>query len=851
MSKFQTNFNKFSRNFFLKIFLLDFSSTVCAKHPWTIFLVGLVFIIILGSGASYTKLTTDPVELWASPTSRSRRERDYFNANFEPFYRVQQIIISSTNLPKIIHNSTNGLIEFGPVFNETFLLKIFELQEAIKSLKTRNNVNLADICFAPLRDTLNGQKNLDKCLIQSIWGYWQNDVNDFNRSKEEDGFTVNYLDQFKVCTGNPYNPECLAPYGGPIEPAIAVGGFTESGKVLRNPPYEQATAIVLTFLVNNYQNKSKLEPAMEWEKEFVEFMENWVKNSKPDYMNVAFFSERSIEDELDRQSKSDIVTVVISYIIMFVYITISLGKLGSCSRFLIDSKLTLGLGGVFIVLASVLCSIGIFGFVGIPATLIIMEVIPFLVLAVGVDNIFILVQTHQREKRAPNESIEEHIGRILGQVGPSILLTSVSESCCFFLGALSDMPAVRAFALYAAVALLIDFVMQITCFISLLTLDTKRQTDGRFEIIYCIQRPKNREKEDNTGGVLYEIFKYFYVPMLLNKWTRRGVVVFFFSWLYLSITVVPKISIGLDQQLAMPEDSHVLKYFQFLNEYLSIGPPMYFVVKEGLNYSETNTQNLICGGKYCNSDSLSTQIFIAAQQPNITYIAKPASSWLDDYIDWTQLPGCCKHFPSNNSFCPHKTFRCKDCKIGANEFGRPSSLDFEKYVPYFLQDNPDASCAKAGHAAYGQGVKYRLDGQNNYSNVGASYFMAYHSILKTSKDYYESMKAARKISANITDMINHQLKSKNITDDIEVFPYSIFYVFYEQYLTMWPDTLSNIGFSIVAIFVTTFLLMGFDFYSSLIVVGTITMILVDIGGLMYCWNIELNALSLVNLVMVS
>ena len=92
------------------------------------------------------------------------------------------------------------------------------------------------------------------------------------------------------------------------------------------------------------------------------------------------------------------------------------------------------MGGVIIVLASVICSVGLFGFIGVPATLIIIEVIPFLVLAVGVDNIFILVQTNQREGRRPNESVPEHIGRTLGQVGPSMLLTSVSESCCFFLG---------------------------------------------------------------------------------------------------------------------------------------------------------------------------------------------------------------------------------------------------------------------------------------------------------------------------------------------------------------------------------------------------------------------------------
>ena len=43
--------------------------------------------------------------------------------------------------------------------------------------------------------------------------------------------------------------------------------------------------------------------------------------------------------------------------------------------------------------------LGTFGFAGVPATLIIFEIIPFLVLAVGVDNIFILVQTYQRDPR--------------------------------------------------------------------------------------------------------------------------------------------------------------------------------------------------------------------------------------------------------------------------------------------------------------------------------------------------------------------------------------------------------------------------------------------------------------------
>lgn len=107
------------------------------------------------------------------------------------------------------------------------------------------------------------------------------------------------------------------------------------------------------------------------------------------------------------------------------------------------------------------------------------------------------------------------------QVGPSMLLTSLSESCCFFLGSLSDMPAVRAFALYAGMALLIDFLLQITCFVSLLSLDTKRQTASKLDVCCWIQGPKPDTAAVDSEGILYKFFKvnlaylfnlyYFYV----------------------------------------------------------------------------------------------------------------------------------------------------------------------------------------------------------------------------------------------------------------------------------------------------------------------------------------------------
>ena len=646
-----------------------------------------------------------------------------------------------------------------------------------------------------------------------------------------------------------------------------------------------------------------------------------------------------------------------------------------------------------IVLLSVAASIGVFGFVGVPATLIIFEIIPFLVLAVGVDNIFILVQTYQREPRQQSETHAEHVGRVVGEVGPSMLLSSVAESTCFFLGALTDMPAVRAFALYAGMALLIDFFMQITCFIALISLDTARQENNRWDVLCCKRANKKVDDcdgSDGNEGALYKLFKYFYAPFLMKKWVRPAVVVIFFGWICFSLSTVNKIGIGLDQELSMPDDSFVLKYFQHLNKYLSVGPPMYIVVNNTglkLDFSNIEVQKQICGTGECDEFSMTNQIMLWSKQADKTYIANPVSSWLDDYLSWVKEPKCCKLShdanarqnekqgvcqvnppPStsqrrakrdtgleNDSFfdddfdndddwgengwdddddpfgdnepdiskTPNATISKKSANLqddrlpdsffsNYDEFytyedthDSPSTEEegetfhtsggivtkkpkthqqclpcestkvdpinktflpdkhFRRYIGYFLNQDPGEKCAVSGHAAYEDAVVTKerslsLESEKSGDStkglttpkeydVTASSFMTFHTILKTSKDYYEALRMARHLCDNLTIMLNQNLEAGD--QEVNVFPYSIFYVFYEQYLTMWEDTLRSLGISLLAIFIVTYLLMGLDVRSSVIIVLIIVMILVNLGGMMYWWNITLNAVSLVNLVM--
>ncbi|OAD57255.1 Niemann-Pick C1 protein, partial [Eufriesea mexicana] len=812
-----------------------------ATRPIIVLFAFSYIILGLSYGITYLSVTSNPIEIWAAPTSRARIEKDYFDSHFQPFYRTEQIYIKAVNLDKVFHDTTSGQLVFGPIFNKEFLLAVYDLQEKILHV---NIFSLERICYAPVN---NGTSpvTLDLCMVQSVWGYFQNDLDVFNKTQLSNSYEVNYLDHLYKCAQNAYNPECLAPYKGPVFPALAYGGFLREDEFnYDSKDYIKSTGIILSFLVKNSLNEDVLESIYKWEQRFIDFMKEWDINERPKFMDVAYTTEKSIQDELERSSRAEAVTVIASYVLMFLYVAFALSELKcSVKKYFANSKIVLSVGGVIMVIASVACSLGIFGYIGVSTTLLTIEVIPFLVLAVGVDNIFILVHTHQLNPRRAEESIPDHIGRTLAKVGPSMLLTSTSECLCFLIGTISSMPAVNTFALYAFLSILINFFLQITAFVSLLALDERRFKNKFLDIFCCVKvKQKNIIIQENFSFA-HTIFKRFYTPYLMKTPVRIVVLIVFFAVLITHVIVLPDIDIGLDQKLSMPGDSYVLKYFQFMEDLLSMGPPVYFVLTPGLNFSNKTVQNVICGGQGCNDDSLYTQIYSAAKQPAISYMSKAASSWIDDYMDWSKISGCCKYYKNNQSFCPHTAVSCDLCDINIDDF-RPNVHSFRKYIPYFLKDVPDPSCAKAGRAAYLDALNYYTD-EYGLTNVKDSYFMGYHTPLKKSSDWYESLKSVRTIADNITMMINNE----HLTDQkITVFPYSVFYVYYEQYLTIWIETISSLGLSLCVIFVVTLILTGLSLFSAIMVVLTVLMIIVNIGGLMYWWHIELNAVSLVNLV---
>lgn len=149
------------------------------------------------------------------------------------------------------------------------------------------------------------------------------------------------------------------------------------------------------------------DAALAWEKAFIHLAQTRLQDlAAQANLKLSFSSERSVEDELARETASDSVTVAVSYLVMLLYIALALGTLpaGSSSwAVLVYSRVGVGLTGVMIVGLSVLAALGLCSLFGMWATLIILEVKGMHSGAPGILNCM-----SQRENSLPELSVVVH-----------------------------------------------------------------------------------------------------------------------------------------------------------------------------------------------------------------------------------------------------------------------------------------------------------------------------------------------------------------------------------------------------------------------------------------------------------
>ncbi|EER41524.1 patched sphingolipid transporter [Histoplasma capsulatum H143] len=746
----------------------------CARFPALTITTSIILCGLLSLGWLRFAVEIDPVKLWVSPDSAAAREKAFFDENFGPFFRAEQAFLVNDTHP-------SGP---GPVLSYETLSWWFDVESRVRRMISLDKgLSLDDICFNPTGKA---------CVVQSLTGYFGGSFANVDPNTWET--------HLKHCTESPGSVECLPDFQQPLKPEMILGGYGQTDNVLN------ATALVVTWVVNNHAPGTIAEAgAIDWEGSLKRVLEVVQEEATEHGLRVSFNTEISLEQELNKSTNTDAKIVVISYVIMFVYASLALGSttltwksiLSNPANSLVQSKFTLGIVGILIVLMSVSASVGIFSAAGIKVTLIIAEVIPFLVLAIGVDNIFLIVHEFERVNgNHPDEEIDERIARSLGRMGPSILLSATTETIAFAMGAFVGMPAVKNFAAYAAGAVLINALLQVTMFVSVLALNQRRVESLRADCLPCLTVRKANSSSIPGGqpydhaeeGALQRFIRKIYATRLLQKRTKFLVVTVFLGIFTAGLALLPTVALGLDQRIAIPSDSYLIDYFNDMYDYFGSGPPVYFVTRD-VNITTRNHQKQLCGRfSTCEEYSLA----LSSTDPSV---------------------------PMNPPW-------------NISLHGMPEGSEFIHYAQKWLQSPTDETCPLGGLAPYSNALV--LDSKHVMTN--ASHFRTSHTPLRSQKDFIKAYASARRIADGISQ-----------EHGIDVFPYSKFYIFFDQYTSIIRLTGTLLGCATAIIFVVTSIFVG-SIATGAVVTATVIMTVVDIIGTMAVANVSLNAVSLVNLI---
>jgi len=761
-----------------------------ANRPKTTIVVSLLFVAACGSGLGVLKTENRTEKLWVPQNTVADEETKRYKKAFTPSSRISNIILTASN-----DASDKNVLSKDALENAMKLHKKIEDKEVKDPEEETNSFSLVDICTSGYSCIPNATDigDMCNCQVSSILGQWNFNITTLQNDD-------NYL-------------ATLNSYGDSKKDLVSKLGkaaFDDNGDVASAESFS-----IIYFVKNNGMEKDPTKEA--WEKEaFLSALQS--DDAKTDYPGLSFsyITERSFSDEFGTAIQGDLVFVQISYIIAFIFLGATLGRLcGSGSRWAVS------LCALLLVAASTLGGIGLSSYLGLfygPVH----SLLPFVLLGIGVDDVFVIVNAFNRERTSPREKedddqLRQRSSDACARSGASITVTSLTDMVAFAISSSSALPALASFCAYAAVGVLLLWILAATFFVAVVVQDEKRQRDNKWDLLCCFKR-----KADASAGKGFEenylssYFRKYHAPAILNKlWNKVGVLLIFVGLFAFGIYGALNLAVEDSQRSFIPEGSYINDFFSAGDNYIDSGSTAI-----GVSIVFTNGQEIY--EKRSNLAQLKDRVRGKSDEP--PYISEPDSE--SSYVN--VMTGLANYLGTNGT----------DVSVQLGNDTWPEN--YEDFITV-LKDYLKPEYARGRYAA---SVGFADNSTDTDITIRVS--LQYIKLTKESRGKTID-DADRQIEA--MDATREMVKEWNKEGSLPpAFPFSDKFINIEGFKIIKLELFRNAGLAIMSVGIITFMTLG-NIVTALLITISVIFCIVEILGFMYAAGLVIDSVSVINIVL--
>nr|XP_039259095.1 patched domain-containing protein 3-like isoform X2 [Styela clava] len=476
--------------------------------------------------------------------------------------------------------------------------------------------------------------------------------------------------------------------------------------------------------------------------------------------------------------------LIIGFSLIFIYIILMSGKFS-----LLEHKTHVALMGVTAAGLSMASGIGLVASFGLKWTSL-NVIVPFLAIAIGVDDMFVLLQAWsgvEDDKNLRDKSIPEKAGLTLRTAGASITVTSITDLVVFSIGATSSLGAFASFNIYVAICILLLFFIECTFFLAILCLDQRRKDERYDACLTCCYKHKDTYKagkcsereffqmffEDGLGRIVTKL--PFAIIVILITLGLTG----FMVWGFYNL------KIEFDADWYLPSTSYLVTFNNKYDEYFDVGASAAAYVIETDFYTEREKLHTLYERIQANS------------KIDTTYLR----SWFENYVLWCATAKGISDVYAENAFSSSTAFY-----TSVNEFLSSTGSHFVHDVVF--KDNV----------------------------IIGSRFHFRHILVPTDADNIEIVESLQ-ADCNYAGFSTGYCFSRGP-----------FYLFYEIVRIIGLEVYRNLGIALACVFIMVLPMLSslqMGFWVTLCVVFTT----VDVAGTMYLAGLAIEASTVITLLL--